>query len=223
MQLRRVNYAVLDPFLKDHPTISWKEFEKTTPEKCSIWVFHTRRRHLGLLKAKRKYSKRSSYTRKQTIHKFSSTSKIGQLVLLLEQHPDGITNDGITKALNIETKTMSNLIYRLKREFNYKITHNANGYHLKLSTKSRALTPVSNQLPIQPQLQQPQQEYGMVNDFKSMGFDFKLVVAELEGLPREKKLNYIDQLERSMFFRMSSQAIKSADRISQQLVALISS
>jgi hypothetical protein len=215
--MHKINNEVLDSFLKSHPNMGWKEFKDACPEKCSIWTFYDHRRKLGLVKVSIK--PRKSVPQTTT---FQPGSKIAQLYNLLQQNPDGISNEDASKALNIELKTLSNLFYRLKHEFKCKITRIGHIHKMKSNT---SIVPVSSTVsPVSvPIISQLKQGVGIIGDFKSMGFDFKIVMAELEGLSPQKKLNYIDQLERSIFFRLSAQAIKSADRLSLQLTSIISS
>ena len=216
MTPRRINYNIVDDFLKAHPEMKWEDFQKQCPEKCSVWSFYNRRKILGLTKT---ISTKSSQKPDQvSIAKtFKSGSKISQLFQLLQQNPNGIKGPEAAKILKVAAKTLSNLIYRLKHEFKCNITRK-NGFHKLKGSTILNVTP-----DFMPDISNNEQTPGIISDFKSMGFDFKLVLAELEGLTPEKKLNYIDQLERSIFFRLSSQAIKSADRISKQLTTIISS
>lgn len=115
----KINYSLIDPIIIQDPKITYSEFTKRSAIKISDVSFYNRKKRI--LNSPSPSLNPSNY-----LEKFTPGTKTYKLIKILIDNPKGINIDVVSESLKMSTKSICDIIGRLKNRRKMSINRNGN-------------------------------------------------------------------------------------------------
>ena len=127
---------------------------------------------------------------------------------LVESLPEGLSARELSDRVKIKLSSIYPLIFRLKKD-GHKIGMNGNKYVYKPSQEVQSLLPTKA-----PEKIRVKREYKSRQIYKDFGMPSKKDISSLS--PKERD-DFFDMLQKSIFYKMSAQAIIQSHKVIESL------